>query len=356
MTIEVDIRVQRGARVVATSFHISEPGITALFGPSGAGKTTVIEAIAGLVRPQSGRIAFNGRSVFDAGKHIDLPPRKRRVGCVFQDSRLFPHMTVEKNLLFGWRRSGKRADEAEIRSVTAMLGIDSLLARRPPTLSGGEKQRVAIGRALLSSPELLLLDEPMASLDLQRKDEILPFLERLRDDVRVPIVYVSHSTEEIARLASHVVVLEDGAVARSGSIFDILPEIDARGGTVLQASIVAHRPDGLSEVEFGGGRLVVQRLAQPPGSRLRLRIAASDLMISLHRLDGVSANNVIAAEISALKEIPNGLVDVVLQAGPERIVARITGASSARLSLAPGLKVYAVVKAVTVDTTLGITA
>lgn len=356
MSIEVDILVQRGGSIVAADFCVAEPGITALFGVSGAGKTTIVESIAGLLRPQAGKIVLNGRTVFDSRRHIDLPPRNRRVGCVFQDSRLFPHMSVEKNLLFGWRRAGRRVGEDAIASIVTMLGVDGLRARRPSALSGGEKQRVAIGRALLSAPELLLLDEPMASLDLARREEILPFLERLRDDLRLPIIYVSHALDEVARLATRVVVLRDGRVASHGSVFDVLPEIDSRGGTVLSARIVGHRDDGLSELAFGGGRLLVQRLALPLGSSLRLRIAASDLMLSLHALEGVSANNVIAASIGALRPAPNGLVDVFLEAGPDRLVARITQASTERLSLEPGMKVFAVVKAVTVDTALAVKA
>lgn len=350
MTIDVDLHLERGAFVLDAAFAIDRPGVTALFGASGTGKTSIVHAIAGLLKPQRGAIALNGRTVLDTARGIDVPTRKRRVGCVFQDSRLFPHMSVERNLLFGWCRSaGPRATEKDIGAILDMLAIRHLRSRAPAGLSGGEKQRVAIGRALLSAPDILLLDEPMASLDVARRQEILPYLERLRDERRLPILYVSHALDEVARLADHIVVLREGHVAARGSVFDLMTFIDPRAGVVLSARVARHLPDGLTELACGAGPLFVQRLGLDVGQSLRARIAATDVMLSLRAPEGISANNVIAAKIAGLTDRPGDVVDVELAAGKLSLFARITGASAKRLALAAGMEVFAVVKAVTVD-------
>jgi len=352
MSIEVDVRARRGAFLLEGRFSVEQPGVTALFGPSGAGKTSMVQAIAGLMRPEHGAITLNGRKVFDARENINIPARARRVGYVFQDARLFPHMSVERNILFGWRRSNAPLGKAEISEIVDLLGIGQLRNRSPRSLSGGEKQRVAIGRALLASPEVLLLDEPLASLDAARREEILPYLERLRDGRRLPILYVSHSIEEVARLADAVVVMNEGRVIEQGSIFDIISRIDPKKGVVLAVTVAGHRDDGLTELAFDGGRLLVQRIRSDVGSRRRVRIAASDVMLSLEAPVAISANNVIAARIAALTRQQDGAVDAELVAGNAKIFARITAASAARLALTPGLEVYAIVKAVTVDTAI----
>jgi molybdate transport system ATP-binding protein len=353
MSIEVNVAARRGAFALEVRFSIEKSGVTALFGPSGAGKTSVVNAIAGLVRPGAGRIVINGRTVFDRAAGVDLPARERRVGYVFQDARLFPHMDVERNLLFGWRRAAVKAGAEEIARVENMLGIAHLRRRSTGTLSGGEKQRVAIGRALLSSPEILLLDEPMASIDAARREEILPYLERLRDARRIPVLVVSHAVDEVARLADEVVVLQDGKVTAQGSVFDLMPQIDPKAGVVLPVRIARHRSDGLTELDFGGGHLVVRRLQAEPGTQLRVRIAANDVMLSLNALTGISANNMIAAFVSALRPAGSGLVDVLLMAGSATLVARVTEASVSRLGLKEGTALFAVVKAVTVDAAIG---
>src|SRR5215472_11522863 len=232
-----------------------------------------------------------------------------------------------------------------------MLALSPLNARNPKTLSGEERQRVAIGRALLASPEILLLDEPMASLDVARREEIFPYLERLRDERRLPMLYVSHAIEEVARLADEVVVLDNGRVTDRGTVFDVIPRIDPKAGTVLQASVVGHRDDGLTELASAAGPLLVQRLQATPGTNLRLRIAAADVVLSLNAPMGLSANNVIPAKIVALRHL-KGLVDVELAAGSAKLAARITESSTARLALADGMDVYAIIKAVTVDTAM----
>jgi molybdate transport system ATP-binding protein len=351
VSIDIDLSVRRGSFLLEARFRIERPGITALFGPSGAGKTSLIHAVAGLAKTERGTIALNGRTVLDTEARIDVPSRSRRVGYVFQDARLFPHMNVERNLLFGWRRALAQATSSDIAQVVDMLGLDPLRARNPRTLSGGERQRVAIGRALLASPEILLLDEPMASLDAARREEILPYLERLRDERRLPMLYVSHALDEVSRLADKVVVLNNGRVTDEGSVFDVVPRIDPKAGTVLPATVVRHREDGLTELASGAGPLLVQRLRAKEGTALRVRIAAADVMISLGAPDGLSANNVIPAKIVGLRRL-RGLVDIELAAASAKLFARITESSTARLALVQGMDIFAIVKAVTVDTAM----
>jgi molybdate transport system ATP-binding protein len=347
----IDLSVRRGTFLLEARLAIERPGITALFGPSGAGKTSLIHAVAGLAKAERGKISLNGRTVLDTEARIDVPSRARRVGYVFQDARLFPHMSVERNLLFGWRRAPAPATSRDVAQIVGMLGLDPLRARNPRTLSGGERQRVAIGRALLASPEMLLLDEPMASLDLARREEILPYLERLRDERRLPMLYVTHAIEEVARLADEVVVLNNGRVTDHGSVFDVIPRIDPKAGTVLPVTVIGHREDGLTELESGAGTLLVQRIRAKEGTALRVRIAATDVMLSLRAAEGLSANNVIPAKIVGLRHV-KGFVDVELAAGSARLVARITEASTSRLALVEGTNVFAIVKAVTVDTAM----
>ncbi len=353
MSIDAKVVLRRDSFALDVNFRIEKSGVTALFGPSGAGKTTIVNAIAGLARPHDGRIVINGRTVFDRAAGVDVAVRERRVGYVFQDARLFPHMNVEQNLLFGWRRARSKASADEIVAIFEMLGVNNLRSRSTHALSGGEKQRVAIGRALLSSPEILLLDEPMASLDLARREEILPYLERLRDARHIPILYVSHALDEVARLADDVVVVKDGMVTDQGSVFDLLPVIDPEAGVVLPVTVARHRSDGLTELEFGGGHLLVRQLKTEPGARMRVRIAAADVMISLHPLTDVSANNLIAAHVAMLRPCGVGGVDVILSAGTANLVARVTESSVSRLALKEGLLVFAVVKAITVDAAVG---
>jgi molybdate transport system ATP-binding protein len=262
-------------------------------------------------------------------------------------------MNVERNLLFGWRRARNRASADEIASIVAMLGIGHLRDRSTRGLSGGERQRVAIGRALLSSPEILLLDEPMASLDAGRREEILPYLERLRDARRIPVLYVSHALDEVARLADEVVVIKEGRLSAQGSVFDLMPSIDPQAGVVLPVTVARHRHDDLTGLDYGGGVLLVRRLQLEPGKALRVRIAATDVMISLHPLTGVSANNLIAAQIVDLRSAGSGSTDIVLAAGSATLIARVTAASVSRLELKKGMAVFAVVKAVTVDAAIG---
>jgi molybdate transport system ATP-binding protein len=357
MSVAVSLQHNFGTFALDVAFEARDAAVTALFGPSGSGKTSIVNAIAGLVKPDQGRIAINGRTVLDTSSGVFVPPQHRRVGYVFQDARLFPHMTVEKNLLFGWRRSAVRAEPDEIARVIAMLGLSHLMARYPAALSGGEKSRVALGRALLASPEILLLDEPLAALDAARRNEILPYLERLRDEAKLPMIYVSHALDEVARLAHAIVVLKDGRVVQQGSVFDLATALDARAilgmpplGAVLDVTIAAHRDaEGLSILAFGGGMLTVARIAKEVGAALRVRIRAEDIMLAVEEPRGISANNILPAKIAALSATDGAHADVQLSCGTARLVSRITRASVQRLGLTTGQDVFAIVKAVTVD-------
>jgi molybdate transport system ATP-binding protein len=330
------------------------PGVTALFGRSGSGKSTIVNAVAGLLRPDSGRIVAGDSVVLDSARGLCLPPHRRRVGYVFQDGRLFPHLTVRQNLLYG-RRFAPRGPGPDMARIVEMLGIGALLVRRPGALSGGEKQRVAIGRAILSNPRLLLMDEPLAALDEPRKAEILPYLERLRDDLRLPVLYVSHSVAEVARLATTVVLLEAGRVVACGAAEQVLsdpaiaPALGLReAGALLPAHLAAQEEDGLTRLDSAAGPLWLPRVAGVPGTPLRLRILAQDVMLALDRPRGLSALNVLPVTVADIRlgDGPGALLR--LRAGDAVLLARITRRSVTALGLREGMPVFAVLKAVSV--------
>lgn len=328
-------------------------GVTALFGQSGSGKTTVVNAVAGLLRPDSGRVSVNAEDLFDRSTGCWLPPHRRRIGYVFQEGRLFPHLTVRQNLRYGQWFANRRHGGAEFGRVLELLGIAPLLPRRPALLSGGEKQRVAIGRALLSAPRLLLMDEPLAGLDEDRKSEILPYLERLRDETEIPIVYVSHIVAEIARLATTIVMMKDGRVVRCGTAAEVLgdpsvsPALGVRGaGAVLSARVVAHHMDGLTELDVGTGQVFLPRMASPVGARIRIRIAAQDVMLALTRPEDISALNVLEGTVRDVRRGDGPGAMVVVAVGGQTLLARITQRSCDALRLAPGTPCFAVMKSV----------
>lgn len=353
MTLSVSLRHAFPGFDLDVDFE-APPGITVLFGRSGSGKTTIVNAVAGLLKPDAGRVAAGDWVLFDTARGLWLPPHRRRLGYIFQESRLFPHLSVRQNLLYGRWFAPRDARRENINHVVEMLGIGHLLDRRPAMLSGGEKQRVAIGRALLANPRLILADEPLAALDEARKAEILPYFERLRDEVSVPILYVSHSAAEVARLATTVVALENGQVARQGPAADVLsdPEVTPLGagaaGAMFEAQVVAHYPDGISELNAGGLRLLLPRVPQGPGERLRIRVEAQDVMLAIARPEGISALNVLSATVREVRlgAGPGALVQ--LAAGPNMILSRVTRRSVKALGLAPGQEVFAVLKAVSV--------
>ena len=333
----------------------AEGGVTALFGRSGSGKTTLVNVIGGLVRPERGRVVLDGEALVDTERRLFVPPHRRRIGYVFQESRLFPHLSVRGNLLFG-RRLARVTDGIGFDDVVGLLGIGHLLGRRPNGLSGGERQRVAIGRALLARPRLLLMDEPLAALDETRKAEILPFLERLRDLGRVPIVYVSHALAEVTRLADRMVVLEEGGVVAAGPVdaltarLDVAPLRSAReAGAVLAARIEAHDTAfALTRLSTAAGPLHVPLLDQPVGSALRILVSARDVTLSLTRPEGTSALNVLSGTVAEIgAQVPaDPTAELRLDCGAAHLVVRLTRRSLAEMGLAPGRPVFAAVKSV----------
>lgn len=353
--VAVDVALRRGDFALEAAFTAG-PGLTALFGRSGSGKTTLIDLIAGLARPDRGRIAVAGHVLVDRRAGIDLPPHRRRVGVVFQDARLFPHLSVAQNLAYGRVFARLPHDRAEFDAMTGMLGIAPLLARQPAGLSGGERQRVALGRALLARPRLLLMDEPLAALDEARKAEILPYIERLRDEAGVPIVYVSHSVAEVARLAATIVVLDAGRVAATGPAEEILRRADliplhGEPGALLDMMVEGRDPEtGLTRLSGRAGTLLVPDLAQAPGAALRVRIPARDVLIATELPQGLSARNVLPGRIAALTHAGTGVL-VEIDCNGARIAARLTAAAVRDLSLAPGKEVVAVIKSAAFDPT-----
>lgn len=353
MTLSVSFTHRFDGLTVDVSFT-APIGLTALFGRSGAGKTTVVNAVAGLLRPDRGVIRAGDVTLLDTERGICLLPHRRRVGYVFQDARLFPHLTVRQNLLYGRWFAG-RAPSVDLGQIVDLLGIGDLLTRRPTGLSGGEKSRVALGRALLSNPRLLLLDEPLAALDDARKAEILPYLERLRDEVNLPMLYVSHAMTEVTRLATTLVLIDKGRVTAAGPAARILsdpvlaPGIGLReAGALVQAIVAAHEEDGLTRLDSSAGPLWLPRIMAPVGGRVRVRILAQDVMLATRRPEGISALNILPAIVAEIRMGDGPGVIVSLRAGQETILARITRRSATALGLAIGLPVHAVLKAVSV--------
>jgi molybdate transport system ATP-binding protein len=354
--LEFDCRCRVGAFDLDATFR-AEGGVTALFGRSGAGKSTVLNLIAGLAAPASGRIAVGGRELYDSRRGVDLPAHRRGVGYVFQEGRLLPHLTVRHNLTYGRFFANGRKRVLDLDHAIELLGLAHLLERRPAALSGGEKQRVAIGRALLADPGVLLLDEPLASLDAPRKAEILYYVERLRDEVRVPIVYVSHSLEEVVRLADTLVLLSEGRVLGSGPVRDMMARAELRpylgrheGGAVIEARVAGQDLEsGLARLEFGGGALEIPDVEALAGERVRVRIRARDVSIALARPQGLSIRNVLAGTVVELGAEEGPSLDVQLDLGGTPLIARITRKSAGELRLKPGLPVFALIKAVSID-------
>jgi molybdate transport system ATP-binding protein len=344
MTLSVSL--QHGFPGFSLDLAFEAPaGVTALFGRSGSGKTTVVNAVAGLLCPNAGRIALNDTVLFDRAARVNVPAHRRRVGYVFQDARLFPHLSVARNLSYGGTHDADR--------VIAMLGLGGLLDRRPATLSGGERQRVALGRALMSHPAILLLDEPLAALDAPRKAEILPYLERLRDEVQVPILYVSHDVTEVARLATTLVMIEAGRVLRVGPLADVLadpatvPLLGVReAGAVIGGRVGGYDPDdGLSLFEFDGGTMVLPGRLGDPGAQARVRVAAQDVILALTPPQGLSALNVVSVTVTGIAMGRGPGVAVGLTAGQTRLLARITKRSARAMGLTEGMQVFAILKA-----------
>lgn len=349
MTLCVHVSARLGTFDLDVAFDAPR-GVTMLFGPSGSGKSSVIAAVAGLIRPDRGKIICDGRVLFDSAARCNLPAHKRRLGVIFQDGRLFSHLTLRQNLNYGRWIAARRESAPSFDDVVALLGIGPLLHRRPSELSGGERQRVAIGRALLSAPDMILADEPLSALDEARRSEILPYFERLRDAALVPMLYVSHSTAEIARLASTVVALSAGRVLAVGSAAEVFGRSDVMGAdasALITARFLRHHPDGLSELESEAGPLFVPYLGNNASAGpLRLRIAAQDVTLARERPKGISALNILRGTICEMRPTNDGAVMVRLQVGQATLLARITARSAQAMGLALGQVCFAIVKTV----------
>lgn len=355
MSLEVKLRDRRGDFSLDVAFHAGR-GVTALFGRSGAGKTSIVTMVAGLRRPDSGRIVLNDRVLFDSDVRTNLPTWRRNVGMVFQEARLFPHLSVKANLLYarwaGWRHSGTSFEQ-----MLALLGLEGFLHRRPDSLSGGEAQRVAIGRALMAGPDILLMDEPLSQLDGARRAEILPFLERLAHEGGVPILYVSHAVDEVARLADSIVVLSEGRVVASGLIEDVFGKFDLgaatgrhEAGALLVAEVVGEEPEfSLTRLRAGGAELVVPELRGSVGAKVRLRIRSQDVAIALAPPDGLSVRNVIPMEVASIDVDDGPYAEVLLTAAGQYLRSRITRKSAVELALRPELRVFALIKSIAVE-------
>ena len=359
--LQVHTRRRLGSLDHRADFDLPLSGLIALFGASGTGKSTLVNLIAGLLRPDAGRIAVGDTVFFDAAQRIDMPVHRRELGIVFQDARLFPHLSVRDNLRFGLERAGERAraPRAPFDAVVALLGLEALLARRPHTLSGGERQRVAVGRALLAQPRLLMMDEPLASLDSARKAEVLPYIERLRDGFDLPILYVSHSVDEVLRLASALVLFERGEVVGAGALTEMLGHPAAaplRGGAdagVLVSGVVGEHDAryGLTTLACDGFALRVPSVELPVGAPVRLRVPARDVALALSLPQGLSISNRIEGRIEQLLPPQDGTasahVEVRVRVGPDTVLAAaVTRESAERLALAPGLRCWCLIKSV----------
>ena len=352
----VDVALALGSFHLDVAFENDE-GITALFGRSGAGKSTTINLIAGLARPDRGRIALDGTALVDTERGIFVPPYRRHVGLVFQDAQLFPHLTVRQNLLFGRWFASPKNHSASFASVVETLGISHLLQRKPNGLSGGEKQRVALGRALLAAPKFLLMDEPLASLDMERKLEILPLIERLREEFRVPIVYVSHSVDEVARLASRVVVMEQGRVIAIGGVEDALgPGLrNTRVSRFERSSVITGRLKGtdaygLTQISHPAGTIWLTGRARPIGREARVVVKATDITLAKARGEGLSVQTTLAGKIAEIEmdDGPIAGVSIALD-GHGQLFALATRKAIDALGLGKGDRVFALVKAVALD-------
>ena len=354
--LDINIQRQQGNFSIDTAFQSPKGGVTALFGHSGAGKTSVISMVAGLTHPDKGHIVIDGISLFDSQKSVNLPPEKRRIGYIFQEGRLFPHLSVRANLTYGMRLTSPSLRYVTLDQVIDLLGIAHVIDRQPAKLSGGEKQRVAIGRALLTSPSLLLMDEPLASLDDARKQEVLPFIARLSHQFSVPILYVSHSLDEILALADTLVILDTGRVAAAGAIEDIVHRRElqhligyAEGGAMIPTSVDSHDDAaGLTTLRFRNGLLKVPRLESPAGSSIRIHVKARNVAIALVPPKQISVQNILPGTVEEIFLGDGQLVDVRLDIGCP-LLARITIAAWKDLDLRPGQLVYALIKSVAVS-------
>lgn len=352
--MELQLRLQRPTFTLDVDLHLPGQGVSALFGPSGCGKTTLLRAVAGLERAHPGRVAVHGQVWQDDAQGVWRPTHERALGYVFQEASLFHHLSVRRNIEYGLNRTPAARRQIALEQAVDLLGIAPLLERATATLSGGERQRVAIARALATSPRVLLMDEPLAALDMARKAEVVPYLERLPRELDMPILYVSHATDEVARLASHLVLLRDGKVQAQGDPAELMGTLDlplAQGdaaATIVAGTVLAHDlEDHLTTIAFPGGQLqLVSTRQRPVGQAVRLRVQARDVSLTLSPQTGTSILNAVPAQVVALREDSPGQIMVALEAGTTRLLARITQRSARTLCLTPGMHVVAQVKGI----------
>jgi molybdate transport system ATP-binding protein len=352
MSIQAKFELKHPGFCLDVDLDLPGQGVTALFGPSGCGKTSLLRCMAGLNRAEVGRLIVNGETWQDG--EFFLPVHQRALGYVFQEANLFAHLTIQRNLEYGQSRIAQAARRVEFDRAIELLGISHLLERKPAGLSGGERQRVAIARALLTSPRLLLMDEPLAALDLARKQEFMPYLERLHHELDIPVIYVTHAPDEVARLADHIVVMKEGRALAAGPLTETLARVDLPirlgedAGVVLDA-VVAERDAAwhLARVEFAGGSLWVRDGGQAIGAPVRIRILARDVSIALSPVDGTSIQNCMSASVGEMAGDSHPALSLLkLTIGPSPVLARLTRRSAEGLGLAPGKAVWAQIKAV----------
>jgi molybdate transport system ATP-binding protein len=351
MTIEVRYRFDLDTFQLDVNLELPGRGITSLFGPSGCGKTSLLRAIAGLDRHAAGYLRMGDLVWQDEDTFV--PAHRRAVGYVFQEASLFEHLSVQGNLEYGLNRVPPSARSIPLERAIALLGIDPLLQRSPATLSGGERQRVAIARALAVSPRLLLMDEPLAAVDLERRQEILPWIETLHRELEIPIIHVSHSPEEVARLADHLVLMRAGRIAAAGDVHEIFTRLDLplaldnEATSVIEATVSGHDEEyRLTRLDFDGGQFTIPRQPLAVGSPVRLRLAARDVSLTLQHQSGTSILNILPAAVEGISLDDEAQVTVRLLAGSVPILARITRKSAAELGLQPGMQVFAQAKSI----------
>jgi molybdate transport system ATP-binding protein len=351
--LQVAAQKRRGAFELEAQFELPTPGVVALFGRSGCGKSTLVNVIAGLLKADHGRVALDDAVLLDTARRIDVPPERRHIGYVFQDARLFPHLSVAANLRYAQRRA-KRPPFVGLDLVADLLDLGALMHRRTHQLSGGERQRVAIGRALLTQPSLLLLDEPLASLDTSRREEVLPYLETLRDQLAIPMVYVSHHFDEVLRLATHLVLMAAGKTVAQGNLGDMSlnPELRAiigadAVGAVVDGTVLGPDPEsGLLRVRVGNGELKVHAAQAAVGAKLRVQLLARDLIVATQAPQHLSVRNTLSGVVTAVMDDAEDSDLIAVDIGGTIIMARVTKAATRELRLAPRLPVWALVKTV----------
>jgi molybdate transport system ATP-binding protein len=353
LMLRIALNKQLGSFGLDVRFELPTPGVVALFGPSGCGKSTTINIIAGLMAADRGLVALDDAVLLDTERRVDLAAERRRIGYVFQDAKLFPHLSVGANLRYAERRA-RGAPYVSFDRVIGLLDLEPLIRRRTHQLSGGERQRVAIARALLSQPRLLLLDEPLASLDRERREEVLPYLESLRDRLAIPMVYVSHQFDEVLRLATHIVLMQSGTVTAQGSIGEMSLDRHLRSiigpdavGAVIDGVVIGDDTlSGLTRVRVGGGELRVQAAGIAPGTTLRVQLLARDIIVSTKMPQFLSVRNNLKGVVTEIEDDGVSSDLISMDIGGTQIMARVTKAATRELALSPGLPAWALVKSV----------